>query len=356
MTMYEVFSLLGGVGLFLYGMSTMSNGLGRAAGDKLREILEKVTSNKVMAVLVGVLVTVLIQSSSATDMMVIGFVNSGLMGLTQAIAVIMGANIGTTVTAQITAFNLAAWTPLILFIGVVMYTFLKNPRVRYIGMVILGFGMLFVGITMVKAAIAPLSQSPAFISFLDGLSNPFIAVLFGVAFTALLQSSSSSVVIFQAFAVQGILAFRDPVAADRIQFEIGDPLFLQRFFDSCCQAAAAGEDPAEVRGHIVHCAFFKRIDLDIPAGEQRLQLLEGQRRVDIRLDAVQQDLFLFGGAGPDEDHFDARVLFLHMSGDRRHRGKRARNIGNQLRVLAADQPHKSRTAGGDQKTAFGQLF
>ena len=211
MTMYEVFSLLGGVGLFLYGMSTMSNGLGRAAGDKLREILEKVTSNKVMAVLVGVLVTVLIQSSSATDMMVIGFVNSGLMGLTQAIAVIMGANIGTTVTAQITAFNLAAWTPLILFIGVVMYTFLKNPRVRYIGMVILGFGMLFVGITMVKAAIAPLSQSPAFISFLDGLSNPFIAVLFGVAFTALLQSSSSSVVIFQAFAVQGILEYRTAV-------------------------------------------------------------------------------------------------------------------------------------------------
>lgn len=211
MTMYEVFSLLGGVGLFLYGMSTMSNGLGRAAGDKLREILEKVTSNKVMAVLVGVLVTVLIQSSSATDMMVIGFVNSGLMGLTQAIAVIMGANIGTTVTAQITAFNLAAWTPLILFIGVVMYTFLKNPRVRYIGMVILGFGMLFVGITMVKAAIAPLSQSPAFISFLAGLSNPFIAVLFGVAFTALLQSSSSSVVIFQAFAVQGILEYRTAV-------------------------------------------------------------------------------------------------------------------------------------------------
>ena len=211
MSMYEIFSLLGGVGLFLYGMSTMSNGLGRAAGDKLREILEKVTSNRIMAVLVGILVTVLIQSSSATDMMVIGFVNSGLMGLAQAIAVIMGANIGTTVTAQITAFNLAAWTPLILFIGVVMYTFLKQPRVRYIGMVILGFGMLFVGITMVKAAIAPLSQSPAFISFLDRLSNPFIAVLFGVAFTALLQSSSSSVVIFQAFAVQGILEYNTAV-------------------------------------------------------------------------------------------------------------------------------------------------
>ncbi|MCR5295587.1 MAG: Na/Pi cotransporter family protein [Lachnospiraceae bacterium] len=207
MSIYEIFSLLGGVGLFLYGMSTMSTGLGRAAGDKLRDILEKVTANKIMAVFVGILVTVLIQSSSATDMMVIGFVNSGLMGLTQAIAVIMGANIGTTVTAQITAFNLAQWTPLVLFIGVIMYTFLKQPRVRYIGMVILGFGMLFVGITMVKSAIAPLSQSSAFIGFLEGLSNPAIAVLFGVAFTALLQSSSSSVVIFQAFAAQGILEY-----------------------------------------------------------------------------------------------------------------------------------------------------
>ena len=126
MTIYEVFKLLGGVGLFLYGMHVMSAGLSNAAGDKMREILEKVTSNRFMAVIMGVVVTVLIQSSSATDMMVIGFVNSGLMGLGQAIAVIMGANIGTTVTAQITAFNLTDYTPLILFIGAVLYMFVKK--------------------------------------------------------------------------------------------------------------------------------------------------------------------------------------------------------------------------------------
>ncbi|MGX8706241.1 MAG: Na/Pi cotransporter family protein, partial [bacterium] len=146
MTIWEALSLLGGVGLFLYGMTVMSSGLKSAAGDRLRTILEKVTGNRVMAVLIGILITMLIQSSSATDMMVIGFVNSGLMNLTQAIGVIMGANIGTTITAQITAFNLTAFAPLILFAGAVVTLFMKKPVVKHIGSVVLGFGMLFVGI------------------------------------------------------------------------------------------------------------------------------------------------------------------------------------------------------------------
>ena len=211
MTIQNFFTLLGGVGLFLYGMTAMSNGLQNAAGDKLRGILEHVTSNKYMGVLLGIGVTVMIQSSSATDMMVIGFVNSGLMEIAQAIGVIMGANIGTTVTAQITAFDLSAFAPVLLFAGCVMFLFMKKLVVKNIGNIIMGFGMLFVGISLVKSAIAPLAQSSAFIAFLSKLSNPLLAILFGVAFTALLQSSSSSVVIFQTFAIQGMLDYHTAV-------------------------------------------------------------------------------------------------------------------------------------------------
>lgn len=207
MTVFGFFSLMGGVGLFLYGMSIMSSGLKDAAGEKMRIILEKATANRVIAIFVGVLVTLLIQSSSATDMMVISFVNSGLMALGQAVGIIMGANIGTTITAQITAYNLGAYAPMILCIGALMFLFLKQNTVKHIGSIIMGFGMLFFGISVIKTAIVPLSESEAFITFLTTLENPILAVLFGVLFTALLQSSSSSVVIFQTFAVQGLIGF-----------------------------------------------------------------------------------------------------------------------------------------------------
>ncbi len=207
MTIAQILSLLGGVGLFLFGMSIMSTGLKNSCGDNLQVILEKATTNKFVAVLVGIAMTVLVQSSSATDVMVIGFVNSGMMALSQAIGVILGANIGTTITAQITAFNIATFTPFLLFIGSVMYLFMKNNLTKHIGSVIMGFGMLFQGITIMKGAIAPLSSSAVFVNFLTTLKNPLLALLFGIAFTALLQSSSSSTVIFQAFVVQGILDY-----------------------------------------------------------------------------------------------------------------------------------------------------
>lgn len=207
MSIAGIFSLLGGVGLFLFGMTVMSSGLKNACGDNLQTILEHATKNKFIAILVGLGMTLLIQSSSATDVMVIGFVNSGMMNLSQAIGVIMGANIGTTITAQITAFNLSTFTPLILFIGAVLYLFIKKNLIKHIGSVILGFGMLFQGITIMKAAIAPLSESQGFIEFLSTLSNPALALVFGIAFTALLQSSSSSTVIFQTFAAQGLLSY-----------------------------------------------------------------------------------------------------------------------------------------------------
>lgn len=193
--------------MFLYGMTIMSTGLRNACGEKLKTILEYATGNKFISVLVGIAVTLLIQSSSATDVMVIGFVNSGLMSLSQAIGVIMGANIGTTVTAQITAFNISAYAPVILFVGAVMFLFLGKPFVKHIGCVIMGFGMLFQGVTLMKAAIAPLAATPAFISLISGLQSPLVTVLFGVAFTALLQSSSSATVIFQAFAMEGIIGY-----------------------------------------------------------------------------------------------------------------------------------------------------
>lgn len=207
MSIVEAFSLLGGVGLFLFGMTIMSAGLKNACGDKLQTILEHATKNKLIAIVVGLGMTVLVQSSSATDVMVIGFVNSGLMNLGQAIGVIMGANIGTTITAQITAFNISTFTSLLLFAGAIMYLFMKNNFVKHVGSVIMGFGMLFQGITMMKVAIQPLSQSEGFVSFLSTLNNPALAILFGIAFTALLQSSSSSTVIFQAFAIQGLLSY-----------------------------------------------------------------------------------------------------------------------------------------------------
>ncbi|MGN1030857.1 MAG: Na/Pi symporter, partial [Butyricicoccaceae bacterium] len=140
MTIFEFFTLLGGVGLFLYGMTVMSAGLKNACGENLRIILEHATKNKLISVIVGIAITMLVQSSSATDVMVIGFVNSGLMSLGQAIGVIMGANIGTTITAQITAFNLSAYAPLILFVGALMYLFVKKNMVKHIGSVIMGFG------------------------------------------------------------------------------------------------------------------------------------------------------------------------------------------------------------------------
>lgn len=211
MSLFEFFSLLGGVGLFLYGMTIMSTGLKNACGENLRVILEHATKNKIISVVVGIAITMLIQSSSATDVMVIGFVNSGLMSLTQAIGVIMGANIGTTITAQITAFNLSAYAPMILFVGAFMYLFLKKDMLKYVGSVIMGFGMLFEGIALMKTAIAPLAETEAFISMISALENPFLTLIFGVLFTALLQSSSSATVIFQAFAVQGIISYETSV-------------------------------------------------------------------------------------------------------------------------------------------------
>lgn len=199
---YGFFLLLGGIGLFLYGINFMSSALEKLAGNNLRNILEKMTKTGFTSVMVGLGVTMLIQSSGATSVIVVSFVNAGLMKLINAVYVIIGANIGTTITAQIIAFKIDKIAPLILFIGVIMFLFIKNKLVRKIGGVILGFGMLFTGIYVMGEGINSLELATVIKNFLMKEPNPALCMLFGIVFTAIIQSSSASVGILQVLLVQ----------------------------------------------------------------------------------------------------------------------------------------------------------
>lgn len=200
-----VFSLLGGLGLFLYGMTMMSEGLEKVAGAKMRSVLEFFTKNRFVGLLVGTVVTAIIQSSSATTVMVVSFVNSGLMNLMQAAGVIMGANIGTTMTSQLISFNLSAVAPLFVILGVLMMMVSKRTNVKRIGEVVLGFGILFMGLSTMSGAMSTLKESPAITDLLSSLTNPYLAVLVGFVVTAILQSSSATVGIVLLLATQGLL-------------------------------------------------------------------------------------------------------------------------------------------------------
>lgn len=211
MKLTNLFSMLGGLALFLYGMNMMSNGLEMAAGNKMKTILEKLTSNRILGVLVGALVTAIIQSSSATTVMVVGFVNSGLMSLTSAVWVIMGANIGTTITGQLIAIDITAIAPLIAFIGVAMIVFFKSQKLDAIGGVIGGLGILFIGMETMSSAMVPLRTMPEFVGLISKFQNPFIGILVGTLFTALIQSSSASVGILQALAKSGVMTLSSSI-------------------------------------------------------------------------------------------------------------------------------------------------
>ena len=200
-----ILSLLGGLALFLYGMHMMSTGLESAAGDRMKTILEKLTSNPILGVVVGALITAVIQSSSATTVMVVGFVNSQLMTLQQAVWIIMGANIGTTITGQLVALNASEIAPVLAIIGVIMVTFLKNKKVNAIGEILAGLGILFIGMGTMSSAMEPLRESPIFLDLITTISNPVLAILVGAGFTALIQSSSASVGILQALALSGLI-------------------------------------------------------------------------------------------------------------------------------------------------------
>ena len=212
-TIYGIFLLLGGIGLFLYGINFTSKSLEDAAGDKLSKILEKATSKGVYAFVVGIAVTALIQSSGAASVLTVGFVSSGFMELTKALYVMLGANIGTTVTSQIIAFKIDSIAPLILFVGAALLLFVKKRVVKKAGSIILGFGLLFVGILIMNTAVDKLPIDTIIADFLAAFGNPFICFGLGVLVTALIQSSSASIGILQVLvstsAVASGIALRD---------------------------------------------------------------------------------------------------------------------------------------------------
>lgn len=246
MEMTHILSLLGGLALFLYGMQMMSNGLEDAAGNKMKKILEKLTSNRLLGVLVGAGITAVIQSSSATTVMVVGFVNSGMMTLKQAVWIIMGANIGTTITGQLIALDIGALAPLIAFVGVAMIVFLKGDKIHHFGKILAGLGVLFIGMEMMSEAMLPLRSSQAFIDLMTRFSNPILGILAGAAFTAIIQSSSASVGILQALAVAGLVDFKAAVFV----------LFGQNI-GTCITAvlAAIGTNRSAKRTTIIHLSF-----------------------------------------------------------------------------------------------------
>ena len=246
MEISNVFALAGGLALFLYGMTMMSNGLELAAGNKMKAILEKLTTNRFLGVAVGALITALIQSSSATTVMVVGFVNAGLMNLQNAVWVIMGANIGTTITGQLIALDITAIAPLIAFVGVALVVFFKSKKLDAFGQILGGLGILFIGMSMMSDAMSPLRNSPEFASIVANFENPLIGVLVGAIFTAIIQSSSASVGILQALAMSGVVTLPTAIYV----------LFGQNI-GTCITAALAsiGTNRNAKRTTIIHLSF-----------------------------------------------------------------------------------------------------
>ena len=201
-------TLAGGLGLFLFGMSLMNSGIEKAAGAKLRNILEFFTKNRFTGMVVGIIFTGIIQSSSACTMMVVTFVNSGIMTLTQAVGVIFGANIGTTVTAQLVSFNLSEYAPAFVFLGVIMFCFIKKSMIQKVGEILTGFGVLFMGLAIMSEAMGTVKDFPAVPAFFGSLTSPLFAILIGTIVTSIIQSSSVTVSIILVMANQGLLDIR----------------------------------------------------------------------------------------------------------------------------------------------------
>ena len=246
MSITNILSLLGGLALFLYGMQMMSGGLEAAAGNKMKQILERLTANRFLGVVVGALITAVIQSSSATTVMVVGFVNSGMMTLSQAVWIIMGANIGTTITGQLIALDVGMMAPLFAFAGVAMVVFLKSPKAHHYGEIIAGLGVLFIGMGMMSDAMVPLREVPEFVNLMTTFSNPVVGIGVGALFTAVIQSSSASVGILQSLASNGLIGLGDAVFV----------LFGQNI-GTCITAvlAAIGTSKNAKRTTVIHLTF-----------------------------------------------------------------------------------------------------
>ncbi|MDO4468297.1 MAG: Na/Pi cotransporter family protein [Bacillota bacterium] len=205
MNIENLLSLIGGLGLFLYGMTVMGDSIEKAAGAKMRSFLDFFTKNRFIGMLFGMLFCAIVQSSSATTVMVVSFVNAGLMNLVQAAGVIMGANVGTTITSQLVAFNLSQAAPVFLMLGVIVTMFCKNNKVKQIGEVVLGFGVLFMGLSLMSGSMEGMKESPFVVELLHGINNPFLGILIGFVITAIIQSSSVTVSIVLLMAQQGLL-------------------------------------------------------------------------------------------------------------------------------------------------------
>ncbi|MDD6331718.1 MAG: Na/Pi cotransporter family protein [Clostridium sp.] len=259
MSIFNVLAMIGGLALFLYGMHVMGDGLTKASGGKLEKILEKLTSNKLYAVILGAGVTAIIQSSSATTVMVVGFVNSGIMKLSQAIGVIMGANIGTTVTSWILSlagiqsdnfwiqlFKPESFTPILALFGIILLMFSKKEKKHDIGNILLGFAVLMFGMTSMSEAVAPLADVPEFTSILTAFTNPVLGVIAGALLTAAIQSSSASVGILQALCITGAVDYRMAI-----------PIIMGQNIGTCITAiiSGIGANRNAKRAALIHLYF-----------------------------------------------------------------------------------------------------
>lgn len=259
MSIFNVLTMIGGLALFLFGMHIMGDGLTKASGGKLEKILEKLTSNKIYAVLLGAGVTAIIQSSSATTVMVVGFVNSGLMKLSQAIGVIMGANIGTTITSWllsliglegdnliVTLCKPESFTPILALIGIILLMFTKKNKNHDIGNILLGFAVLMFGMSAMSDAVAPLADVPEFTSVLTSFNNPILGVMAGAALTAIIQSSSASVGILQVLCGTGVVDYRMAI-----------PIIMGQNIGTCITAliSAVGANKNAKRAALIHLYF-----------------------------------------------------------------------------------------------------
>ena len=259
MDIFGVLTMIGGLVLFLFGMNVMGDGLEKLSGGTLEKVLEKLTSKKIMAVLLGAAVTAVIQSSSATTVMVVGFVNSGIMKLSQAVGIIMGANIGTTVTSWILSLSgiegdsifiqmlkPTSFAPILAVVGIIMYMSAKNDKRKDVGLILLGFTVLMYGMTTMSDAVAPLADVPEFTQILTLFSNPFLGVIAGAVLTAIIQSSSASVGILQALCATGAMPFGTAL-----------PIIMGQNIGTCATAliSSIGANKNAKRAAMVHLYF-----------------------------------------------------------------------------------------------------
>ncbi len=259
MDFFSILTMLGGLALFLYGMNAMGDGLAKVSGGKLERILEKLTSSPIKAVLLGCGVTAVIQSSSATTVMVVGFVNSGIMKLEQAVGVIMGANIGTTVTSWMLSLTgiesdnffmqllkPTSFSPILALIGVILIMFVKSEKKHDIGAIMLGFAILMFGMEMMSGAVEPLADVPEFTNILTMFSNPILGLIAGTVLTAVIQSSSASVGILQALCATGSVSFATAL-----------PIIMGQNIGTCVTAmiSSIGAKKNAKRAALVHLYF-----------------------------------------------------------------------------------------------------